>query len=339
MKKYRAVLAVVMIAVLTFVFAACSNGGSPADGSDSSKADANATSSSKDDSKDNSKGSGDILPEFDKTGTIEETHMTDVFDVSITATGLTYTNSSVELSVKLENKSDAKRKVLAGTAGYGCNSVNGYMIHDGYMNCELDPGATAEDKISFSYAELNVHGINKIADIGIGFDASDDDYNSKHSDMVFVKTQLADSYDYNEDNYIKTMKGNSLQNAYGITTNALSESPSYSEGNVSILSQAIITNKDGKSSLMIEFENKSNQALYVSLSNLKLNGTGVKDSFIASDLIWSNKKSVISVSLDNYLEGNDSLNANNIKSAAFNVKTANLDNMPVTQGSSVTIDF
>ena len=84
MKKFKAVLAVVMIAVLTFVFAACSNGGASSDGSGSSKAD--TASSDNSDSKSNSKGSDDLLPEFDKSGTIKETHMTDVFDVSITAT-------------------------------------------------------------------------------------------------------------------------------------------------------------------------------------------------------------------------------------------------------------
>ena len=335
MKKFKAVLAVVMIAVLTFVFAACSKGGTSTDGSDSSQADASSKSSDTN----NNKGSSDILPEFDKSGTIKETHMTDVFDVSITATELTYTNSTVELSLKLENKSNAKREVHTGTTGYGCNSVNGYMIHDGYLNCDLDPGAAAEEKISFSYGELNVHGINKIADIGIGFDISDENFKSEKSDMVFVKTQNADSYNYNEDTYLKTMKGNSLQNAYGLTVNALSESSNYSEGNVSILSQTIVTNKDGKSSLMVEFENKSDQALYINLSNLKLNGTSVKDSFVGSDLIWSNKKSVISISLKDYLDANESLNANNIKSAAFTVKAANLDNTPVTQGSTVTLDF
>ncbi|WP_405356911.1 hypothetical protein [Ruminococcus sp.] len=335
MKKLKAVLAVVLVLALIFTFAACSNGGTSTVGSDSSQADASSKSSDTN----NNKRSSDILPEFDKTGKIEETKLTDTFDVSITATELTYNNYEVSLSLKLENKSNAKRSVVAGSAGYGCNSVNGYMIHDGYLNCDLDPGASAEEKISFSYGELNVHGINKIADIGIGFDISDENFKSEKSDMVFVKTQNADSYNYNEDTYLKTMKGNSLQNAYGLTVNALSESSNYSEGNVSILSQTIVTNKDGKSSLMVEFENKSDQALYINLSNLKLNGTSVKDSFVGSDLIWSNKKSVISISLKEYLDGNESLNANNIKSAAFTVKAANLDNTPVTQGSTVTLDF
>ena len=346
MKKLKAVLAVVLVLALTFAFTACSNSGTSTDGSDSSQADtsskssaANTNTGDNNNGDNNNKGSNNILPEFDKTGKIEETKLTDTFDVSITATELTYNNYEVTLSLKLENKSDAKREAYAGTAGYGCNSVNGYMIHDGYLSCELDPGATAEDEISFSYAELGVHGISKIADMGIGFDISDDDYNHEHSEMAYVKTQFADSYDYSEDTYLKTLKSNALQNAYGMTMDSLSEKTVYSEGNVSLISQALITNKDGDTSLMLEFDNRADQPLYVSLTGLSLNGTSVTDSYIASDLIWTGKKSVVSVSLKKYFKENEELNAKNLKTVEFNVKLSNLDSMPVTQGTEVTIEF
>ena len=241
MKKVKEILAILLVLALTFTFAACSNSKPSSEGSDSDQADTN----SKPSEEKKVQGISDTLPEFDKSGTIQETHLADVYGVSITATGLSYTNSAVKLSLKLENNSDAKREAYAGTTGYGCNSVNGYMIHDGYMWCQLDPGAVEEEEISFSYAELYFHGINKIAEIGIGFDVSDDDFNHEHSDMIIVKTQIADSYNYNEDTYLKTMKGNSLQNAYGITVDALSENTAYSEGNVCLISQAIVTNKDG----------------------------------------------------------------------------------------------
>ena len=334
MKKMKTFLAVVMVLALIFVFAACSNGAKPTDGSGTAQTDTNPKTSDE-----GNKGKADILPQFDKSGTIEETKLTDTFDVSITATELTYNNYEVNLKLKLENKSDAKREAHAGTAGYGCNSVNGYMIHDGYMSCDLEPGATAEEEISFSYDELSVHGISKIADIGIGFDISDDNYNHKYSDMAFVKTQHASGYDYNEDTYLKMLKGNALQNAYGISIDTLAENKGFAEGNVSSISQAIITNKDGDSNLMLEFENKADQALNVGISGLKLNGTTVNDSYVESDLICPDKKTVVSVSLKKYFEENKELNAKSIKSVEFTVKLANLDNMPVTQGSAVTIEF
>ena len=342
MKKLKAVLAAVLALALTFAFAACSNRRTSTGRSDSSKSETSSKSSetsSKLSDTNNDPESSDTLPAFDKTGTIEETHLTDVYDVSITATKLTYNNYEVALSLKLENKSDAKREVHAGTTGYGCNSVNGYMIHDGYLSCNLDPGAAAEDKISFSYAELSVHGISKIADIGIGFDVSDDDYHHELSDMAFLKTQFADNYDYSEDTFLKTIKGNALQNAYGITMDHLSENTVYSEGNVSLISQAVITNKDGSTSLMLEFENKAEQAINVSLSGLKLNGTTLNESYVASNLIWTDKKSVVSVSLKKYFEENDSLDAKNLKSVEVSVKSANMDGTSLTPESIVKIEF
>ena len=104
----------VLALALTFAFAACSNRRTSTGRSDSSKSETSSKSSetsSKPSETKNNKGSGDTLPEFDKTGTIEETHLTDVYDVSITATELTYNNYEVALSLKLENKSDAKREV------------------------------------------------------------------------------------------------------------------------------------------------------------------------------------------------------------------------------------
>ncbi len=339
MRKIRIVTAIMMAAVLIFTFTACADGGSSNGGSTSSNNDASSVSSNDSNVGVNNQGKNDILPEFDKTGTIEETHLTDTYDVSITAVGLSYTNSTVELTLKLENKSDSKREAYAGTAGYGCNSVNGYMIHDGYMWCELEPGAIEEEEISFSYAELYCHGISKIADIGIGFDVEDEEYHHEYSEMVFIKTQNAGGYDYSEDTYLKTMKGNALQNAYGITVNALSESAAYSEGGISMISQAIVTNKDGDSKLMLEFENKADQALNVRLSGLKLNGVEVSTSYLASDLIWQGKKAVLSLSLGDYFENNEALSSDNLKTAELNINLTNTDGTSLTQETAVMIEL
>ena len=339
MKKMRLVIAILMAAALVFAFTACSGTDSGKTDSDSSQTDVNSKPSSEKDAKGSDTGSHGILPEFDKTGTIEETLLTETYGVSITATGLTYTNSAVKLSLKLENKSDSKREAYAGTAGYGCNSVNGYMIHDGYMRCELDPGATEEEEVSFSYAELYCHGISKIADIGIGFDVEDDEYHHEYSEMIFIKTQNADGYDYSEDTYLKTMKGNVLQNAYGITVDAIAENTVYSEGGISLISQAIVTNKDGDSRLMLEFESKADQALNVRLSGLKLNGEEVSTSYLASDLIWQGKKDVLTVSLGDYFENNDALDASSLRTAEFNINLTNTDGTSVTQKTAVTIEF
>ena len=334
MIEMKRVLALIMVLILALAFTACSKENSNTPGGDlGSESD----SSSKPNNSNN--GLNDLLPEFDKTYDIEETHLTDTYDVSITATQLSYSNSSVTLSLKIENKSDSDREVYAGTTGYGCNSVNGYMIHDGYLRCEVAPGATEEDKISFSYDELYAHGISVIADIGVGFDVEDDDYHHEYSGMITIKTKKADDYDYSEDTYIKTMKGNTLQNAYGITVDAFSESAPYSQGGISLISQAVVRNKNGDGNLALEFKNEADQDIYVNLTGLYINDQEVSTSYLASDLICLGKRDVVSVSLRKYFEENTTLKDQVIQSVKFSIELTNSDSKSLTQKTAVTVDF
>lgn len=334
MKRIQIVLTLILVLVITLSFVACSKGDSrPLNTNTDSKSDSLSNNY------DSHEKSSDILPEFDKSYTIEETYLTDTYDVSITATQLSYSNSSVILSLQFENKSDSDREVYAGTTGYGCNSVNGYMIHDGYLNCKLTPGETREEEISFSFDELYAHGISVIADIGVGFDVEDDDYNHEHSGMITIKTKKADEYDYAEDTYIKAMKGNSLQNAYGITVNAFSESVPYSEGEISLISQAVATNKDGESCLMLEFKSEANQEIEVNLSGLTINGQEVSTSFLTSDLICPRKRAIVSVSLSKFFEENATLANHQVQSVMFNVELTSVDSHSLTQKKSVTVEF
>ena len=46
--------------------------------------------------------------------------------------------------------------------GYSCNSVNGFMVDDGYLNCDVANGKKANDTISFSYDELMLYALAKL---------------------------------------------------------------------------------------------------------------------------------------------------------------------------------
>ena len=162
---------------------------------------------------------------------------------------------------------------------------------------------------------------------------------SREIKSILLQVEEKVRYDYSEDTYLKMMKGNALQSAYGISVNALSESAAYSEGGISLISQAVVTNKDGDSRMMLEYENKADQALNVRLSGLKLNGVEVSTSYLASDLIWQGKKDVLSVSLGEYFENDEALNAKNLKTAEFNIKLTNTDGTSVTQETAITIEF
>lgn len=334
MKRVKTGLALILALIIVLSFSACSKDNSTIPSTDTASM---PDSPSNKDS--NNKDSKELLPEFDKSYDIEETLLTDTYDVRITATQLSYSSSSVSISLRFENKSDENREVYAGTAGYGCNSINGYMIHDGYLRRELDPGATEEDNISFSYDELFAHGIREIADIGIGFDIEDSDYHHEYSGMKTIKTKKAESYDYTEDTYIKAMKGSSLQNAYGVSIDDFSEQVLYTDSGVKLISEAIATNKNGDRRLMLEFHNESDQDLYVKLTGLTINKQEVSTSFLASDLICSNKRDVVSVSLNKFFEENTSLNNQEVQSIGFSVELTNLGSLSISQKTSVLVEF
>ena len=333
-KKIKAMIAVLVTVATALSFCACSQ---------SSKGRQETSESSVGDSGDtiSSMGAdtGNALPTFDKSIGITEHHLTDEFGVSITATELTYTNSAVKLGLRIENTSDSNREVLSGTAGYCVNSVNGYMMHGGYMRCEIAAGETAEDVITFQYYELYAQGISKIADIEVGFDIEDDDYHHEYTGPISIKTEEADSYDYSEDTYLKTIKGNMLQSAYGITIESISEKQLYSQNGITLLSQAVSADKDGKESLMLEFESKANQGLYIKLSDLSINGVSVNTSTITSDYIIPDKRGITSVGLSKYLEENGDLLNQTIQSVSFDIEITNEDYLTVTDKQKITLSF
>ena len=89
--------------------------------------------------------------EFSRKATIEETVLVDENNVKITATELTYGNYAFELALVIENNSDKDLSFIANSVGYSCNSVNGYMISDGYLNCDVAAGKKANDRIMIDY--------------------------------------------------------------------------------------------------------------------------------------------------------------------------------------------
>ena len=77
---------------------------------------------------------------FNTEGTIEETVLIEENSVKVIAKDLQYTNDYAELSLIIENNSEKNYTFYSGTLGYSCNSVNGYMIDDGYFNTDVAAG-------------------------------------------------------------------------------------------------------------------------------------------------------------------------------------------------------
>ena len=225
MKKVISILLAMLLLVL---MTACGTPGNNANNNDPSStpsSDSQPVADTTDKDDDDTPQSSFETREFNKGATIEETVLVDENGVKITATELTYGNYAAELTLVIENSSDKDLSFIANSVGYSCNSVNGYMVPEGYLNCDVAAGKKANDSISISYDTLMLYGMFEIADIEIGFDISDDDYNHTYTGPRTILTTATDGYDYG--------------------------TPVYRENIASKKSQAVMENQDGESILLL----------------------------------------------------------------------------------------
>ena len=243
-----------------------------------------------------------VLPEFQKTATIQETVLYDEHEVRITATALTYDSNAVELSLILENNSAENLQFISNSMGYSCNSVNGYMIVDGYLNCDVAAGKKANDTISISYDTLRIYGIFEIADIEIGFDIVDEEYDHIYSGPRQVKTSAADSYNYSTPCYRETIASQAAQRTFGYTVPYFSDEVLHSQDGFAILSSCLMEREDGARVLLLEVQNTSTQPVDISTRDIALNGLGVYSSTWSYDTVASGKTGIITLILSDVLD-------------------------------------
>ena len=277
--------------------------------------------------------------EFQKTATLAESVMVDEDDVKITATGLKYNNYSVELELLFENNSTKDLSFVSGSMGYCCNSVNGMMVSEGYVNCDVPAGKKANDTISFSYNGLMLYGIDEIADIEIGFDISDDDYNHTYTGPRQVKTSAADSYDYDEKSFQTEITSDECRNTFGYTIEHFSAEELYNENGIGIESFGLMTNKDGDRTLLLEAVNSSSEQVHITTSRISINGLLVQSSDWSSDTINPGKSCIVDVNLSDILRDSywDIYGINEIGEIALDIEIKGMDGATVTEAQTITM--
>lgn len=288
---------------------------------------------------DESDSSDEKLGVFNKDATLEETVMVEDGDVKITATGLNYTNYSVELEFTIENNGDKDLSFVSGSMGYSCNSINGYMISGGYLNCDVAAGKKANDSISFSYDGLMLYGINEIADMEIGFDISDDDYNHTYTGPRQIKTSLFDSHDYATNHYQSTITSHVAMNTYGYDIKHFSEDALYNDSGVKLVSSGIMVNCDGNTLLLLELENTTDSIVYIATSDIALNGLVVSSSTWSNDAINPGKYRIIDVDLSSVLDAEywSTFGINEIGSVSLSLTQRNSDDNIITDAVPVNV--
>lgn len=239
--------------------------------------------------------------EFQKTASIEETILYNSDDILITATELGYTDYSADISVVIENNSEKDLTFISNSIGYSCNSVNGYMIADGYINSSVAAGKKANETLSLSYDMLRLYGIFEIADIEIGFDISDDEYNHIYTGPCQIRTSIADQYDYQRQSYRETVVSDGAAGYFGYTIPYFSDKALYDQGGIKVASSLFMEKNDDGSAVLLEVENNAEQSVRATMADIYLNGLGVYSGTWSSKNINPGKKGILDLDFSTLL--------------------------------------
>lgn len=230
--------------------------------------------------------------------TIEETVLFEDDNVRIIAESLDFKYNSPYLHLKLENNADKALSFVSGSIGYSGNSVNGYMVDGFYVNADVEPGKTALEEAYVSSDLLTILGIEKIKEIGIGFEIKDSDYNDyAQTGPLYLTTSDADGADDGE-TYLKSIQNKQITDQYGYTIDHLNETDFLQNDKLKGISSCLITNKDGEQSLFLEVENTSDKVLNLRVNNIIVNGVQLVSGSWTSETINPGKKRLVSISLD-----------------------------------------
>lgn len=239
---------------------------------------------------------------FHTDAALTETILVNESGIKITATSLIYTAYSADLALTIENNSGKDLSFVSGSLGYSCNSVNGYMIDDSYLNCDVSNGKKANDTISFSYDTLMLYGIDEIADMEIGISMTDDDYNTTYTGPRQLKTSAAEAHDYDTDYYQDTITSRAAMNTYGYEMVHFSQDVLYDQNDVKLLSSGVIINRDRETTLLLELENTTDNMVYLSTSDIAINGLLVNSSTWSNNAINPGKRCIVEVDLSAVLD-------------------------------------
>lgn len=285
------------------------------------------------------KSSGVQMEGLKTTANIGETVLIDENNIKVIATDLEYTDYSVDLNLKIENNSDKDLSFISGSVGYSCNSVNGYMVDSAYLSADIAAGKKSNESISFSMDELAMYGLTEVADMQIGFDIKDENYESVYCGIGQIKTSAADSYDYSADTYCESVNSGVLERVYGCAIDYFSQDELYNQNDVRITSEALMTNKDGEKAVLVEIQNDSQEQVYGVAANISVNGLVLYSSMWSGDLINPGTRRVMDLSISSMVDEScmEAFGISDIGDFTFSFVTKDADFDDITESQEISI--
>ena len=235
------------------------------------------------------------------SATIDETTIMDEKGIKVTAKGLTYSNYSADLELVLENNTEDDHEFCCGTAGYGYNSINGFGVGGGYFTQDVSAGGSETVTASFPLDELTLLGFTDIAEIGLGIQVAEGLDVYCESGEVTIRTSAAGSYELSGNPFITAMDGGILPAVYEYTINK-SEKDVYKNGDISIESMYVYTNKSGAQCVMVQTYNAGSEKAYVNSRDIYVNGEEVYEGIWSSAGILPGKRAILTIDLSRVID-------------------------------------
>lgn len=276
---------------------------------------------------------------FDKSATIEETTLYDQGGVSIRADSLTCDDSEVHLHLTVTNQSDQTLTVVSGSMGYCWNSINDYMVEDGYINSDIMPGNKAVEDVTFDIDTLQMYGISAISDIKIAFQITDPNDNSVYTGPLDLQTSLYADYDAEADPYQSVITSDALAKAYQIKPIVFTKDSPVKTDMLTVTSSFMAENQDGETVVLLEVQNAGSEDRYFQINEICINGLKVCSSNWSSTGIISGCRAIVPVNLDDVLseQAQKKLELGTIQSAEFSVDERLSDSFDSVASADISV--
>lgn len=274
--------------------------------------------------------------------TITETVLYDANNVVIKAKQLEFNNWSFSVDLDITNKGNKKLEVLSGNAGYSSNSINGYMVKSGYMNEELGANSTVSTDIDFDYNELQLLGIDKIANIKLAFMITDDDYNYIYTDPIEIKTNLDSGYNYSSEPFKTSLNAGVIEYVKECVATKKSQDVLMDNGGVKIDAFGFYEKEDEESQYMIyEVNNTSSTQILIRIDDVKVNGNMVSEGLWSGSIINPNSRLVDTLNIDRLKDRDEWTEAGitEIQTISFKTKLLDRDGKQLGNESEVTFNI
>lgn len=242
---------------------------------------------------------------FDFNATVEPTVLVDNDQLRISVLGLTFSNDQACFEIEVENRTALEISARTNTLGYAANSINEYMIPDGWTIVDVPAGQTVADEVVFNVSGLKIYGITEIAEVGFGFDVSNEEYDDVFRGYFVVPTSASSQHEFDQDAYRRALESAALQTQLGFSLASFSSDVLFEQSGVSLVSEALLTNSGGEKALNLEFVNATDGELMVSVRDVAIDGSTVYEGAWNGVTLAPGKRGFVDLNLTRLIDQAD----------------------------------